>query len=204
MSDFPDPPFIYEGVDNVPGEKPQASKKPEATSVSEVSLARDSCHSEYDSVRKAAGNAAQHSQQCRAGSPTWLAAGGFCARRCGRPPSIAATAATAASLSLLTLIAGSTRPGDVPTLHTVAKISQSTDSQPVGILFAFRVQLLDIAGQFDPLFIEIILRRPCIMPKVLRQRSTISFIQPPFFQAGETQTAQFCSIRSGRVPQYNL
>jgi hypothetical protein len=33
MPDFSDPPYIYEGADNIPGEKPSA--KPDAPSVSE-------------------------------------------------------------------------------------------------------------------------------------------------------------------------
>lgn len=37
MPDFPDPPFIYEGADDIPGEKPRAipGKEPESASVSE-------------------------------------------------------------------------------------------------------------------------------------------------------------------------
>jgi hypothetical protein len=37
MPDFPDPPFIYEGADNIPGETPRTlpGKEPEAVSASE-------------------------------------------------------------------------------------------------------------------------------------------------------------------------
>lgn len=41
MPDFPDPPFIYEGADNIPGEKPRAipGKKSEASVSESVSRA---------------------------------------------------------------------------------------------------------------------------------------------------------------------
>jgi hypothetical protein len=53
MSDFPDPPFIYEGVDNIPGERPQADRKPEAASVSEsVSRAIHALRNAIDTARQ--------------------------------------------------------------------------------------------------------------------------------------------------------
>jgi hypothetical protein len=38
MPDFPDPPYIYEGADNIPGEKPRviSDEKPDGPSVSEA------------------------------------------------------------------------------------------------------------------------------------------------------------------------
>lgn len=53
MPDFPDPPFIYEGVDNIPGEKPKAipGDKQEGPSVSESVLR--AIHAIQNTVRAA-------------------------------------------------------------------------------------------------------------------------------------------------------
>jgi len=54
MPDFSDPPFIYEGVDNIPGEKPTEipGKKPESSVSDSVSRAIHAIQDTIDTAKK--------------------------------------------------------------------------------------------------------------------------------------------------------